>query len=172
MSPKHHQIEGMPKKRPQDFTSGDLDQRLHQLRIKNSIQEHRTLKQILEAMHLKGLLHPPPKKPSKSPRTELNEPEEEGERPLQDFESKPSARVNRNEYQGQLNFEDLVRMDAEVHKEPAIDKDQSGEASIVVMKPLNYQSAIPPAATKEVDMNSESGSRSRFSREKIEIGHR
>lgn len=172
MSPKHHQMEGMPKKRPQDFASGDLDQRLHQLRIKNSIQEHRTLKQILEAMHLKGLLHPPPKKPSKSPGAEVNESKEEAERPLQDFESKPSARVNRSEYEGQLNFEDLIRMDSEVHKESAIDKDQSGEASIVVMKPLNYQSAIPPAATKEVDMNSESASRSGFSREKIEIGHR
>lgn len=175
MSPKHHQMEGMPnvfKKRPQDVTSGDLDQRLHQLRIKNSIQEHRTLKQILEAMHLKGLLHPPQKKPAKSLI------EEEAERPLHDFEAKPSSsnvvRVSRNEYQEQLNFEDLMRMDGEVQEEAAIDIDHSGEASIVVMKPVNYHSAtIPPAATKEVDVISESAAAlSGFEREKIEIGHR
>lgn len=176
MSPKHHQMEGMPnvfKKRPQDLTFGDLDQRLHQLRIKNSIQEHRTLKQILEAMHLKGLLHLPQKKPPKSPRAELKE---EAEQPLHDFESKPSssvARPNRNKHQEQLSFEDLVRMDGEVHEEPAIDVDHSGEASIVVMKPVNYHSAMPPAATKEVDVNSESAAAlSGFEREKIEIGHR
>lgn len=185
MSPKHHQMEGMPnvfkKRSPQELTSGDLDQRLHQLRIKNSIQEHRTLKQILEAMHLKGLLHPPPKKPPKSPRAELNEQaylKEEAERPLHDFESKPSssasnvARANRNDYQEQLNFEDLMRMDGEVHEEPALDVDHSGEASIVVMKPVNYHSVTPPASTKEIDVNSESASMSGFEREKIEIGHR
>ncbi|KAG0614348.1 hypothetical protein M758_6G170000 [Ceratodon purpureus] len=185
MSPKHHHMEGMPnvfkKRASQDHSSGDLDQRLHQLRIKNSIQEHRTLKQILEAMHLKGLLHPPQKKLPKSPRAEFNEHgylKEEAERPLHDFESKPSssasnvARANRNDYQEQVNFEDMIRMDGEMHEEPVHDIDHSGEASIVVMKPVSYHSAIPPSATKEIDVNSESAAVSGFEREKIEIGHR
>ena len=185
MSPKHHQMEGMPnvfKKRSlHELSSGDLDQRLHQLRIKNSIQEHRTLKQILEAMHLKGLLHPPQKKPPKSPRPEVNEQgfsKEIAERPLHDFEAKPSssasnvARADRNDDPDQLNFEDLMRMDGEVHEEPPLDIDHSGEASIVVMKPVSYHSVNPPVATKDIDVNSEGATVSGFEKEKIEIGHR
>jgi hypothetical protein len=185
MSPKHHQMEGMPnvfkKRSVQELSSGDLDQRLHQLRIKNSIQEHRTLKQILEAMHLKGLLHPPQKKPPESPRIEVIKQEylkEEAELPVHAFESKPSssasnvARANRNDYQEQLNFEDLMRMDGEVHEEPALDMDHSGEASIVLMKPVNYQPAFTPAATKEIDVYSESPAACGLEREKIGSSHR
>lgn len=184
MSPKHHQMEGMPKvfnKRPQELSSGDLDQRLHQLRIKNSIQEHRTLKQILEAMHLKGLLHPPQKKPPKSPRAELLEQgflREEAQRPLHDFASSSLSNMtgsSRKDYQEQLTFEDLIRMDPHVQEEPALDIDHTGEASIVLMKPVNYHSSrpvTPPPATKDVDFNSETSGPSGFEREKIEIRHR
>lgn len=67
LSPKHHMMEGMPQalKHPVEQTSpceglyGDMDERLRQLGLRNTIQERKTLKQILEAMHLKGLLHPP-----------------------------------------------------------------------------------------------------------------
>ncbi len=38
---------------------GDMAQRVRQLRLRNSVQERKTLKQILEAMQLKGLLHSP-----------------------------------------------------------------------------------------------------------------
>ncbi|CAM6020235.1 unnamed protein product, partial [Sphagnum balticum] len=50
-----HAIQHPP---PEGFLSGDMDQRLRQLRLRNYIQERKTLKQILEAMRLKGLLHP------------------------------------------------------------------------------------------------------------------
>jgi hypothetical protein len=94
------------------------------------------------------------------------------------FESKPSssasnvARANRNDYQEQLNFEDLMRMDGEVHEEPALDMDHSGEASIVLMKPVNYQPAFTPAATKEIDVYSESPAACGLEREKIGSSHR
>ncbi|CAK9858312.1 unnamed protein product, partial [Sphagnum jensenii] len=65
-SPKYNLMEGMPQvvkhaiqhPPPEGFLSGDMDQRLRQLRLRNYIQERKTLKQILEAMRLKGLLHP------------------------------------------------------------------------------------------------------------------
>jgi hypothetical protein len=43
----------------QEPLSGDMAQRVRQLRLRNSVQERKTLKQILEAMQLKGLLHSP-----------------------------------------------------------------------------------------------------------------
>lgn len=184
MSPKHHQMEGMPKvfnKRPQEFLSGDFDHRLHQLRIKNSIQEHRTLKQILEAMHLKGLLHPPQRKPPKSPREVLHGQgylREEEQRPLQNFTSSrlsEVARTNRKDFQEQLTFEDLIRIDSHGQEEPTLDNDHSGEASIVLMKPVNYRSSrlnTLPAAIKEVDSNSEISGLAAFEKDNIEIGDR
>jgi hypothetical protein len=65
-SPKYNLMEGMPQvlkhaiqhPPPEGFLSSDMDQRLRQLRLRNYIQERKTLKQILEAMRLKGLLHP------------------------------------------------------------------------------------------------------------------
>lgn len=67
-SSKHHMIESMPqvlkhsvehRSSSEGLLNGDMDHRLRQLGLKNSLHERKTLKQILEAMHLKGLLHPP-----------------------------------------------------------------------------------------------------------------
>lgn len=68
ISPKHLHVEAMPFRKLkeghhchlQGLHSGEMDQKLHQLHIKNATQECKTLRQILEAMYLKGLLNHKP----------------------------------------------------------------------------------------------------------------
>ena len=168
MSPKHHQMEGMPnafRKHTQDLPHIEVDQRLHQLRIKNAIQEHKSLKQILEAMHLKGLLHPPQRKPhppsataqSKEQRRLPREDEAAAHQFLQHAQnpnnksltttSTNSTRPHRPSRQELSGSPKIVAKDTKVKVKvtevlPPPEIDHTKEASIVLMKPFNHQAAI------------------------------
>lgn len=168
MSPKHHQMEGMPnafRKHTQDLPHIEVDQRLHQLRIKNAIQEHKSLKQILEAMHLKGLLHPPQRKPhppsataqSKEQRRLPREEEAAAHQFLQHAQnpnnksltttSTNSTRPHRPSRQELSGSPKIVAKDTKVKVKvtevvPPPEIDHTKEASIVLMKPFNHQAAI------------------------------
>ena len=150
MSPRHHQMEGMPnafRRRHEDFPPGDVDQRLHQLRIKNSIQEHKTLKQILEAMHLKGLLHPPENRQPKFVKSQKLGSSREAQRPLQGTDLKPSSSsVARPPW---MDIQSAME-GMKVQDELTVEADHTGEASIVVMKPLNHQ-FVNAQTQKEVE---------------------
>ncbi|KAH8955598.1 hypothetical protein BDL97_08G148000 [Sphagnum fallax] len=161
MSPKHLQVEAMPfvlKKSKkghhhnEGLLYGDMDQQLHQLCLKNAIQERKTLRQILEAMYLKGLLHQSHNKDI------LNAKSARMQRTLQDAQS-PSreakqmsssmasnlARLERLdlEYQDILEFQNMRKEDNKLQKEASLEVNHSGEASIVVMKPLGHQTTTP-----------------------------
>jgi hypothetical protein len=169
MSPKHHQMEGMPnafRKHTQDLPHIEVDQRLHQLRIKNAIQEHKSLKQILEAMHLKGLLHPPQRKPPPPPAAAQSKeqrrlPREEEEAAAHQFlqhaqnpsnkslttTPSNSTRPHRPSRQELSGFPKIGAKDTKVNVKvtevvPPPEIDYTKEASIVLMKPFNHQAAI------------------------------
>lgn len=166
VSPKHHRIESMPqvfkhqveqKASSEGLLYSDMDQRLRQLGLKNSIQERKTLKQILEAMHLKGLLQPPrhmdPDWKRNFPRQSSN-----GVIAKSLFDNKKDLSSS---YLGDSFKEDIFGLDykdipmymsAQKAKSSAesgyipddnksLLRSRSGEASIVVMKPLNTKSA-------------------------------
>jgi hypothetical protein len=152
MSPRHHQMEGMPnafRRRHEDFPPGDVDQRLHQLRIKNSIQEHKTLKQILEAMHLKGLLHPPENRQPKFVKSQKLGSSREAQRPLQGTDLKPSSSSSSVARPPWMDIQGAME-GMKVQDELTVEADHTGEASIVVMKPLNHQ-FVNAQTQKEVE---------------------
>lgn len=74
-SMKHHYEEGplltlqggKPPSPTLEPLHGDIIQRLQQLRSRNSVEDRETLNQILETLHLKGLLHSPQRKSSATP---------------------------------------------------------------------------------------------------------
>ena len=165
VSPKHHMIESMPQVFKHQFEQkassegllySDMDQRLRRLGLKNSIQERKTLKQILEAMHLKGLLQPPRHMDPDWKRT-LPRHGSNGAIAKSLFDNKKDRSSS---YMGDSFREDIYGLDykdipmyisaqkakssAEGGHIPDGSKSplrKSREASIVVMKPLNTKSA-------------------------------
>ncbi|KAG0623406.1 hypothetical protein M758_3G172700 [Ceratodon purpureus] len=175
VSPKHHMTESMPQVFKHQFEQkasseglySDMDHRLRQLGLKNSIQERKTLKQILEAMHLKGLLQPP-RHMEPDWKRNLSKQGSSGAVAKSLFDNKKDRFSS---YMGDSFKEDIFGLDykdipmyisaqkakssAGVHipdgsKSPSR---RSGEASIVVMKPLNAKSASKLAlANASVDL--------------------
>lgn len=84
MSPKHHYLEGMPHVLKhlvqvhcfsEGMLFGDMDQQLQQLHLTNSVPEQKRLKQILEAIQMKGLLHPTPQVHTIDGKSNYNKPQ-------------------------------------------------------------------------------------------------
>lgn len=84
MSPKHHHLEGMPHVLKhlvqvhcfsEGMLFGDMDQQLQQLHLTNSVPEQKRQKQILEAIQMKGLLHPTPQVHTIDGKSNHNKPE-------------------------------------------------------------------------------------------------
>nr|XP_024383235.1 uncharacterized protein LOC112285999 isoform X1 [Physcomitrium patens]PNR49483.1 hypothetical protein PHYPA_011379 [Physcomitrium patens] len=183
VSPKHHMIESLPqvlkhqvelKISSEGLLYSDMDQRLRQLGLKNTIQERKTLKQILEAMHQKGLLQPPP---HVNPEWKRNLP-----RHSSNSGAAKSSFLNRKDRSSSqaldsfnddlfgLDYKDIpMYVSAKMAKGPAEGghvsdscksplRGRTGEASIVVMKPLNSNSASKLILAKpslEVDLEKE-----------------
>lgn len=172
MSSKHLQMEAMPLvlKKPQvehPPTEGLLgegmisDQRLHQLRIKNGLQEHKSLRQVLEAMHLKGLLKQPRGNKQvimlnpKFPAGLGSSVQEAQSSPSREAKIMPSSAVSNlarsgsmdQEYQDIMEFQDMLKEETKAHEEAtAQELNQGTEAPIVVMKPCSHQIPSPAAA--------------------------
>jgi hypothetical protein len=172
MSSKHLQMEAMPLvlKKPQvehPPTEGLLgegmisDQRLHQLRIKNGLQEHKSLRQVLEAMHLKGLLKQPRGNNqvimlnAKFPAGLGSSVQEAQSPPSREAKIMPSSAVSNlarpgsmdREYQDIVEFQDMLKEQAKAHEEAtAQELNQGTEAPIVLMKPCSHQIPSPAAA--------------------------
>ncbi|XP_024364244.1 uncharacterized protein [Physcomitrium patens] len=185
VSPKHHMIESLPqvlkhqvelKSSSEGLLYSDMDQRLRQLGLKNTIQERKTLKQILEAMHHKGLLQPPRHMDSEwkhnLPRQSSN-----GAVAKSLFDNKKDNSSSymvdsfKNDLFG-LDYKDIptyisaqkARSSAEGGLVPDGSKSplrgRSGEASIVVMKPLNTKSTsklilVKPSLDPPLEKNQE-----------------
>jgi hypothetical protein len=172
MSSKHLQMEAMPLllKKPQvehPPTEGLLgegmisDQRLHQLRIKNGLQEHKSLRQVLEAMHLKGLLKQPRGNKQvimlnpKFPAGLGSSVQEAQSSPSREAKIMPSSAVSSlarsgsmdQEYQDIMEFQDMLKEETKAHEEAtAQELNQGTEAPIVLMKPCSHQIPSPAAA--------------------------
>lgn len=161
-SSKHHMIESMPqvlkhsvehRLSSEGLLNGDMDHRLRQLGLRNSIHERKTLKQILEAMHLKGLLHPPRHMDSdgKHSFTRQDHSQTVAKSLFQDPKGFPSTQPTGSMKTDlfDLDYKDIPKFSSAQNlkgsKQSAPDggkpslrgRNFVGEASIVVMKPLN-----------------------------------
>jgi hypothetical protein len=144
---------------------GDMAQLVRQLRLRNSVQERKALKQILEAMKLKGLLHPPnhklvqdlksktdpimPKEHLQPQWCELNQQPVDSSKLTTtilkkvhtDLEHKETSRLGPQEYSMSFNTRTPEQMIQEPEKVKSVLletklKTVKNDPSIIVMKPM------------------------------------
>ncbi|KAH8969624.1 hypothetical protein BDL97_02G043000 [Sphagnum fallax] len=144
---------------------GDMAQLVRQLRLRNSVQERKALKQIQEAMKLKGLLHPPnhklvqdlksktdpimPKEHLQPQLCELNQQPVDSSKLTTtilnkghtDLEHKETSRLGPEEYSMSLNTRTPEQMIQEPEKVKSVLLETNlqivkNDPSIIVMKPM------------------------------------
>lgn len=156
---------------------GDMMQRLKQLRSRNSAHERNTLKQILEAIQLKGLLHPPGHKMAQKAALESyagppmvdmesqNQPAREQPNASPNF-SGPFRRLDQMEleYQASPKVGGQHCSDIESRIKKPFAEEKQGlsaehDAAIVVMKPINTKAREVIGAPSESIQSKELSSR-------------
>jgi hypothetical protein len=160
---------------------GDMAQLVRQLRLRNSVQERKALKQILEAMKLKGLLHPPnhklvqdlksktdpimPKEHLQPQWCELNQQPVDSSKLTTtilnkghtDLEHKETSRLGPQEYSTSLNTRTPEQMIQEPEKVKSVLLETDlqivkNDPSIIVMKPMKTKVALKLDAPKHMSL--------------------